>query len=302
MCDNGFRTALHLAIAQSKDYDISRLLIEKGSDLNNCDIDGNSPLHTFFNETVREVVMRHGRGLENNTKNGRNRLVLHYLAWSNKSTVEDAKTVLSDPVFLTTGDDQARTPLHYAAMRGNITLAKYFLAQMPGHCKNQADHNGKSAFHYAVESKRTEILQIMEEEGLDVYKKDSTHCGVLHEAARLNKLEAVKQLIAIAGEQELKAKDINGRTPFRLAEDFHAHQVAEYLRATYGFLPGTARETQETSKIFKVLRSSHEYSDENERNKFLVFKRLKLNLAQLGAPLGIVLLSVVILIFSRRLL
>lgn len=277
---DSFRTALHLAIGQSGDYNISRLLIEKGGDLNTCNIYGSSPLHTFFNETMRKVIVRHGEGLETNTKDGRNRLILHYLAWSNKSTVEESKIFLSNPAYFTTRDDQGRIPLHYAALRGNVEVAQHFLERMSHHSKNQTDSNGKTAFHYAVESKRTEIFHILEQEGLSVHQKNSARRGVLHEAARCNNLDAVKRVIAMAGEQELEAEDINGRTPFRLAEDYDARHVMEYLQAAYRLLPG------ETKDAFNSSSSSGKYlgGESTESNK-IELKWMKSNLVQIGVAL-----------------
>lgn len=189
------------------------------------------------------------------------------------------------------GDDQART---------HVRLAKYFLAQMPDHCKSQADCNGKSAFHYAVESKRTEILEIMEQEGLSIYKKDSAHRGVLHEAARLNKLGAVKRVIAIAGEEKLGAQDINGRTPFLLAEDYDAHQVIKYLRATYGIVPRGARETKAASKTRSLTLSSRKYPDGGKQGQNFVSQWLKPNLLRIAALFDVMLLAVIIFICTCR--
>lgn len=278
---DSLRTALHLAIGQSRDYNISRLLIEKGGDLNTCNIHGSSPLHTLFNETVRKVIVRHGEELETNTRNGRNRLILHYLAWSNKSTVEDLKTILLDPAYLTTGDDQARIPLHYAALRGNTELAKHFLARMSHRSRNQTDSYGKTAFHYAVQSKRTDMLHILEQEGLSVHQKDSEGRGVLHEAARCNNLDAFKHVLAMAGEQELEAEDINGQTPFRLAQDKDARDVTEYLRAAYDLPPAETKDALNPS-----CSSSDKYlgGGSTERRK-IGLKWVKSNLVRIVVAL-----------------
>ena len=53
------RTPLYFAIAHSSDYNISRLLIEKGADINHSCVDGSGPLHTFFNDVVRRVLLCH---------------------------------------------------------------------------------------------------------------------------------------------------------------------------------------------------------------------------------------------------
>lgn len=151
---------------------------------------------------------------------------------------------------------------------------------MSHHSKNQTDSNGKTAFHYAIESKGTEMLHILEQEGLSVHRKNLARRGVLHEAARCNNLDVVKRVIAMAGEQELVAEDINGRTPFRLAEDYDARNVMEYLQATYSLLPG------ETKDALNSSSSSGKYLGGGRTEKTKIeLKWLKPNFIQIGVPL-----------------
>jgi hypothetical protein len=136
----------------------------------------------------------------------------------------------------------------------------------------------------------------MEKGGLSVYKKDSLHRSVLHQAARLNNVEAVKQVIATAGEQELQAKDINGRTPFGLAQDCGAHQVAEYLRAVYGRLPGMAEEANEASNTLKPNWSPREPLRGGKESIKLVSRYVRRTFLLIAAPSGSALMIVFILI------
>ena len=234
---NVIRTPLYFAIAHATDYGISRLLIDKGADLNNSSIDGSSPLHTFFNKVVARVVQCHGGILEANTKNSMGRTALHYLSWSSRSTIRDAKAYLSDISSLITQDEDGRAPLHFAARRGNIELAKHFLDLLPPDKIDQADCNGQTAFHYAVESKRVEVLDILNRGGMDIFRKDRQRRSVLHQAAFHGNVEAVKRVIAIAGKRELEIKDIDGRTPLHVAHRYGAHSVVEYLQSSYGLSP-----------------------------------------------------------------
>ena len=233
-CTDFLRTALHLAIAHSKDYNISRLLIERGADVNNKNIASGSPFHTFFNEVVSRLLLCHGKDLEVDIKDNRGRTPLHYIAWSSRSTIQDIRACLPDVALLIAEDDEGRTPLHFAARRGNSELANYFLTQGPHHLRNKVDNSGRSAFHYAIESKRTMILELFKNNGIDIYRKDREHRSVLHNAALINNVEAVKKIIVIAGEQELEARDIDGRTPLQLAKRYDAHTVVEYLLSVYG--------------------------------------------------------------------
>lgn len=231
------RSALHVAIAHSSNYNISRLLIEKGADITNSSIDGSTPFHTFFNAVVGKLALRYGKDMDVSVKDCRGRTACHYLAWSNESTIGDAKAYSVDGTCLMSQDDEGRSPLHYAARRGNMELAKYFLKLVPSHAVHQADHHGKTAFHYAMESKRVAILDILQSGGIDIGRKDGQGRSVLHQAALHHNVEAVKRVIAIAGvigQQLMIEKDISGKTPFQLAREHGAMSVVEYFQAAHG--------------------------------------------------------------------
>ena len=234
------RTPLYFAIAHSSDYNISRLLIEKGADINHCSVDGSGPLHTFFNDVVSRVLLCHSDYLEANTKDSLGRIPLHYLAWSSRSTPTDAKTYLSDTSALNARDDDGRTPLHYAARRGNIELVRYFLTLIPSHqLLDQVDRGGQTAFHYAAESKRAVgVLDALQKGGMDtiIFRRDRQGRSVLHHAALHDNIEAVKRILTTTGgERELEVKDNDGRTPFHVAYENRAHLVIEYLQSSaYG--------------------------------------------------------------------
>ena len=233
-----YRTPLFVSIAHSTDYNISRLLIDKGADINHSCIDGSGPLHTFFNDVFSRVILCHGEYLEANTKNSVGRTVLHYLAWSSRSKARDARACLSDISAITAQDDDGRIPLHYAARRGNIELVKYFLKLMSVYDMNRADCNGQTAFHYAAESRRVDVMNELQKGRMNILRKDQQHRSVLHQAALHGNVEAVKRVLALAGERELEAKDVNGMTPFHLAHHHGAHPVVNYLRLEYGLSLG----------------------------------------------------------------
>ena len=249
------------------------MLIDNGADLNNSSTDGSSPLHTFFNEVIGKVIQCHGKYLEANRKNSMGRTALHYLAWSSRSTIRDAKAYLSDVSSLITQDDDGRTPLHFAARRGNLELAEHFLTLIPSDKMNQADCNGRTAFHYATESRRVGILDVLNRGGMDIFRKDRQRRSVLHQAAFHGNAEAVKRVLAIAGEQELGVKDIDGRTPFQLAHRYGAHSVVEYLQFSHGLSLGANAALTSTSGRRSSPRLGH------RRRKIIVRRMDDLRLA-----------------------
>ena len=184
------------------------------------------------------MILCHGEYLEANTKNSIGRTVLHYLAWSSRSKARDARACLSDISAITAQDDDGRTPLHYAARRGNIELVKYFLSLMSIYDINRVDYKGQTAFHYATESRRIDVMNELQKGGINILRKDQQHRSVLHQAALHGNVEAVKRVVALAGERELEAKDVDGMTPFHLAYHHGAHAVVNYLQSEYGLSLG----------------------------------------------------------------
>ena len=229
-----------MAIVHSSDYNISRLLIEKGGDINHSCVGGSGPLHTFYNDVVSRVLLCHSDYLEANTKDSLGRIPLHYLAWSSRSTPTDAKTYLSDTSTLNARDDDDMTPLHYAARRGNIELVRYFLTLIPSHkLLDQVDRSGQTAFHHAAESRRAVgVLDALQNGGMDsmILWRDRQGRSVLHHAALHGNVDAVKRVLATTGgERELEVKDNDGKTPFHVAHENGAHLVVEYLQSSgYG--------------------------------------------------------------------
>ena len=136
---------------------------------------------------------------------------------------------------LTAEDNEGRIPLHFAARRGNKELVKYFLTQLPRQSRDAADEMGRTAFHYAVESRRVQILEVLRDHGLDIRRTDRQHRTVLHYAARANNLNAVKKIISMAGAEDLGTRDVDNKTPFEAAEQSGAQAVVDHLRSEYNF-------------------------------------------------------------------
>ena len=164
--------------------------------------------------------------------------------------MKDIKACQVDKSYFATQDEEGRSPLHFAARRGNIELAKHIINLLPSHSINQADCNGQTAFHYAAESKRVEIIDVLKDSGMDIHSKDQQQRSLLHHAALCGNVDAIKKVIIIVGRQALDLRDIDGRTPFLLAERYGVRSTVEYLTSAYGLERGaeTAFDTTEDSR------------------------------------------------------
>ena len=212
-------------------------MIEKGACINRLNAEGKSPLHTFYNEVVGAVILCHGQFLEVGAKDQQGRILLHYLAYSNQSTAADVQKYSSDKECLFARDNEGKMPLHFAAQRGNIALTEHFLHHpMSSRFKDAVDCKARSAFHNAVKSKRVHVIDVLRSHDLDIFRRDGRGRSVLHQAARHDNVEAVKRVIALAGEQELRVRDNDGSTPLQLAHRKDARAVVDYVESTYGLL------------------------------------------------------------------
>jgi ankyrin repeat protein len=225
-------TPLHIAVSRTQNYGIVRLLIENGADPGNCNASSETPLHTAFNETVRQLLLYHGDKIESDARNNRGMALLHFVTQSSKSTVDTVRRLVergcpTDPILK---DYRGRSALHLAAQRGNIAVISYLVglgAHVDVRCR---DVRGRTALHYAVESRRTEAIKVMVSLGADIRANDYGGRSILHHAAWRRNLDAVKQVVELGAAEDLLTRDIEGKTPLDLAIEEGATEIVEFLR------------------------------------------------------------------------
>lgn len=246
------RTPLHVAVAKASDYDVSRLLIESGADLGSCSIDGKTPLHTFFNEVVKRIILCHREAVEEEIPDSQGMTLLHFLAWSSKSRPEHFEPYIGKgrSSFLAR-DNQGRSMLHFAAQRGNTLILEY-LFQLPIEMDSRRkDDLGRTLLHYAVESRRVETIDMMVSRKADIRAVDNLGRTVLHRAAMCNNLAAVKRVIELGSEEDLWSTDGDGKTPLQLALFQRATTVTKYLNELKSISSTKEIGTDESTPICK---------------------------------------------------
>ncbi|MCJ1251625.1 hypothetical protein MMC30_008860 [Trapelia coarctata] len=233
--DDDGESPLHVALARAKDYNVSRLLLERGGDICNRGADGRTPTHTYPNETVRRVLLCHGKFLEASIRDCQGMTSVHYLAWSSKTTVADIQVILAgDPSCLSIKDNGGRSILHFAAQRGNCSLLRYVLSlpNTPSLC--DADVEGKTVMHYAVESKRIQTIDLVYKHGGNISAIDKQGRTALHIAAMKGNMEAVKRVLQLGGSEQLLRRDLARCTPAQLAASSGNAATATYLEQVNG--------------------------------------------------------------------
>ena len=156
--DEDGEVPLHGALAFEDNYNTARLLIESGADLANQAADSKTPLHTNFNNTVAQVLLKTD-AIEGTVTDYAGMSITHFIAWSSRSTVMDfQRGRMHDLTDLWAPDNSGRTCLHLAASRGNLNILEYLLERAAPHQVRGTDIRGCPPLHYAVRSTRVTIV------------------------------------------------------------------------------------------------------------------------------------------------
>ena len=200
------RTPLHSAIALCKDYDVCRVLIEKGADLHNRNVDGKTPLHTFSSHVSERILCCHGDLVDLVASDSRGMTIPHYLAWSSKISQETFKKYHTRAKFnLSTRDGERRSMLHFAAQRGNVAIIKYIVGSAENLGINHTDCRGRTALHYGAENKRArDTIMTLISFGADINAQDREGRSVLDYAGKLRNLAAVETCLQLQRPDRLR--------------------------------------------------------------------------------------------------
>ncbi|KAL8910594.1 MAG: hypothetical protein Q9171_004133 [Xanthocarpia ochracea] len=216
-------------MAREGNYDVARLLIENGADLANNDVDESTPLHTYFNDTVAEVLSR-DHWIEDTLPNSEGISIAHFLAWSSKGSSElFEKAVRHTSAGLWSVDGFGRTSLHLAASRGNLDILGYLLERASLTEVRRADNEGRTAIHYTVQNQRLEAVDMLLASGGELSVKDNSARTVLHHAARWGNIEAAQKAMALGDGEVLLSPDKSGHMPSHLARGLKAIPVRNFL-------------------------------------------------------------------------
>lgn len=211
---------------------MARLLLSDGADLMQQDHMGRTPLHHFFNRTIQRILEYHQDDIDFTADDFRGMTIAHYVAWSKSATVADFNRCSAGRSSIETIDQDGRLAIHLALYRGNLALVDYFL-KLPNRPEFLPDWHGRTVLHYAVESRRTNTIDMLHSNGFGLHERDLDGRTPLHYAASKGKLEAVKRLLDLGATADLTALDSHGMTPLQLARVHKADAVTQHLQLLY---------------------------------------------------------------------
>ena len=242
-------TPLHLAVRETNDYDLPRILIGNGADIGSVNEEGQTPIHSWFNNGVSSLLRYHRDSIDPQLKDNRGMTVVHYASWTKRSNISDVKPfLLEHTALLTDRDRYGRTLLHLAAQRGNEVLVGMLLGHRDPSTKSTLDYYGQSPLHYAVESKRVQVIDMLRSHGVDADILDERgRTAILHAAAE-GSLEAFEHLLILDGEQQLASLDKDGKDVFQLAYENDNGPIIQYLKNSHGMSADHSKESLFTER------------------------------------------------------
>ncbi|XP_041378594.1 E3 ubiquitin-protein ligase MIB2-like [Gigantopelta aegis] len=220
-------TCLHIAAHKGK-LTIVKLLIEKKSDINATDDDGDTPLivATGKQQTeVAEYLVRTGAQLD--LKNNKGRTAIHNAAYTGQTTLihaligrgcdvnvmdESGDTPLHDAIArdhtaaveriltspnvdLTKTNKRGFNPLHWTACHGRAGIVEKILQRNKSIIDNKKE-DGFTALHLAAINDHTDMARILIKQGASVNSKANKGLTPLHVACAECYIEPIQVLIS----------------------------------------------------------------------------------------------------------
>ena len=173
MTDYNQYTALHCA-CESGNLDLSRYLIQQGSNVHSKTKDNKSCLHISVSKGYmnlsRTLFESYNFDIKNANSKGWN--VLHYAAES--GNLEVFKYFVKNGCDVTSKTKRSENSLHIAGKGGHLDLCKTLLEKFNFYIDTR-DDDGYNVLHYAAESGNLELFFYIREYWSNVYSSNSLH-------------------------------------------------------------------------------------------------------------------------------
>ena len=203
------------------DLEISRLLIDKGSDVTFSDDDGRTPLHQALeegHEGVARLLIDKGADVT----------VADTFGWTpldRASSKEMAQLLIEKGADATAADESGWTPLHVASNWGGAEVAGLLIDK--GADPSACTRGGRTPLHLAVTGGREGVVRLLIGKGADVTVADKKGRTPLHLASKSGNEEVVRLLVDKGA--DVTIADKKGRIPLHLASKSGNEEVVRLL-------------------------------------------------------------------------
>lgn len=242
------RTPLHLAVEQ-RNKQIVELLIFHGADLNARKHLGDTALHVAVegkeNGEIVELLL--SRGANVNALGYLELTPLHLVA-----TKEMAAILIAHGADVNANLGGGATPLHHAAMRGNVEIMRMLISK--GANIHNRQKSGMTVLGRAVYGGHKAAVELLIAKGVDVNSKDENLLTPLHWAAMGGRKDIVELLVANGA--DIFATTYGERdTPLQLAKKNKNDDAAQFLstKATEVSIAANARQAEIRKSLFDAI-------------------------------------------------
>ncbi|XP_065573462.1 serine/threonine-protein phosphatase 6 regulatory ankyrin repeat subunit C-like [Artemia franciscana] len=207
-------TPLHLAVI-SGDFEVIKMVLDKGADVNARDIYGKSPLHlaasSKCSQTVVECLLKFGADVNIRNNNGESPLHLAAISGCSQTVVE---CLLKFGADVNIRNDNGESPLHLAATSGCSQTVVECLFKFGADVNAMTKYN-KSPLHLAAFRGYSQIAECLLRSGADVNARDFYKQSPLHLAAITGYWEVNKMVLGKGA--DVNARNINSERIIHLA-------------------------------------------------------------------------------------
>ncbi|XP_065353676.1 uncharacterized protein LOC135948375 [Cloeon dipterum] len=269
--DSTGNTFLHYAV-QSNNIDLVRVLLQRGSDVNFKNKQGNSALYLAagLNKNPQIVKILLQKGAKVNAKNNDNWTAIHCAA-SNNPNVEVIQKLLENGADVDSQTKLGATALHLAARNNkNPEIVKLLLGS--GAKINAKENDNCTALHCAASNNpNVEVIQKLLENGANVDSQNEEGTTALHLAARNNRNPEIVRLLLGSG-AKINAKDNDNWTALHKAASNNPNvEVIQKL------LENGADVDSQTKLGNTALHLAARYNENPEIVRILLQKGAKIN-------------------------
>ncbi|KAL8752838.1 MAG: hypothetical protein Q9199_005462 [Rusavskia elegans] len=175
-------TPLHLAVRAKADFNLARTLLNHGADIECLNNRKRTPFHAFFSPIISQLAQHCPDSMSAITTDTGGMTLAHYFSWTSTSSPTDFQVLPNVKMHLKARDGAGRTPLHFAAQRGNIPVMEYLLSQYQHAASMQPDNEGNTPLHEAVQSSRAPAaLTLLLAHGFSLEQRNKEgHTAVQH--------------------------------------------------------------------------------------------------------------------------
>jgi hypothetical protein len=140
---------------------------------------------------------------------------------------------LREGANVNTRDEDGLTPLHYAASRGYVEVARLLLEN--GADVNAKNEHGITPLHFAASEGHADVARLLLERGADANARDEDGLTPLHNAAANGHLDVVKLLLEKGADPAIRSN--GGWTPLDIARALGHAEVVKVLETFWGSTP-----------------------------------------------------------------